>query len=768
MANAYRALDYKSDETKAQDQYQYYQYCRQQGHDLYLREAEIASAYYIGRQWSDPEVAEMRESNRPVLTLNQFFRALDSIVGEMIYATGDVRFTPTDTQGSDDVSDIWDKIYMDVMRQNRLQYNEPSVILQGLLTGRGYWDMRVNFDDNMQGQISLKPKRPQNVVLNPTIESPDPDTWPEVFETSMVSIDDIAYSYGDAVAQDISDTPQSDWLSPYDQANERLLSMRVNGSLYFSDFSGLNMGDPRVIKCRRLISRQYRELRYKEHFIDTQTGDMSVIPPEWDRNKIARVLEMTPGLSTIKRRAKVIRWRVSCDRWLLHDAESPYNHFTIVPFFPYFVDGYPMSLGNQLVDMQRFTNKLYSQILHILNSAANSGWKVKQGNLLNMTMEELETRGAQTGLVAEVKEMDGLERIEPGTMPVGHEKLAEAIQTIFKEVSGYTETMQGKDRADASAKSIDSKLARGQVNLANAYNALYHTKTMIAQRVVDYAQDYYTETRVMHIAHDMTNGTRPMVINQPTPEGKVLNDITVGKYDVTVVPAPSRETVQQTAFQQLYDMRKDLNVQIPDNVLIQYSAIPEKTLILEAIQNNTDPQAAQRQQQLQDQLQQADVAKKQAEATNSQAQAQLAQARAGKATSEAQYNPQKDRIALDRDRMNLEAQRNQRLDQEASHKNDRDAALKLTDMDLKHRREMRQQQETERNNQRTAGQHATDSALNHAREMHRQSEQSRQADQDHQLDVTEAMLSHQREERNNQQRAAEKATNKPSSTPRGS
>src|SRR5215469_16148621 len=114
MANNYRALDYKSDETKAQDQYQYYQYCRQQGHDLYLREAEVASAYYIGRQWSDPEVAEMRESNRPVLTLNQFFRALDSIVGEMIYATGDVRFTPTDVQGGDDVSDIWDKIYMDV------------------------------------------------------------------------------------------------------------------------------------------------------------------------------------------------------------------------------------------------------------------------------------------------------------------------------------------------------------------------------------------------------------------------------------------------------------------------------------------------------------------------------------------------------------------------------------------------------------------------------------------------------------------------------
>ena len=69
-------------------------------------------------------------------------------------------------------------------------------------------------------------------------------------------------------------------------------------------------------------------------------------------------------MQVVRLRASTIRWRVTCDRFVLHDEDSPYNHFTIVPFFPWFTDGYTLSLGENLVDMQRMTNKLYSQYLH--------------------------------------------------------------------------------------------------------------------------------------------------------------------------------------------------------------------------------------------------------------------------------------------------------------------------------------------------------------------------------------------------------------------
>jgi hypothetical protein len=445
-------------------------------------------------------------------------------------------------------------------------------------------------------------------------------------------------------------------------------------------------------------------------------------------------------VQVLRRRTKVIRWHVTCDRFVLHNEESPYKNFTIVPFFPYFIDGYPMSLGDQLVDMQRMTNKLYSQVLHILNSAANSGWKYKVGSLKSMTPEELETRGAETGLVVGMENVDDLERIQPGQLPSGHDALAQTISSMFKDISGYTTTMQGADRADASAKSLDSKLARGQVNLATPFKALYHTKAMVARNALNLVQDYYSETRLIHITHGYGNEKERTAINQPTPEGAVLNDVTSGKYIATVIPAPSRETVMQTTFQQLKDMRLELGMRIPDSVLIQYSAIPDKSQVLDALQNNTDPQAQQQQQQLQQQLAQAELAVKQAQAENSSAQGQLAKARSLKAVADAQSNPQADRIALDRERLQLEQQRDQRRDQMQQGQHDTDAALQLTDMHLNHQRETQRMQQDDAH-------HAQDTALTAATTGLAHARATRESHKDTVMRAAETGLTHSRETR---------------------
>lgn len=672
-----------TDEDKARDNYRYYSYCRNNGHDEYLQKAARALAFFIGQQWTAEELSEMAETNRPALTINQFFRDMDSIVGEMIYSTGDVRFAPTDIRG-DDISSVLDKLYLVTAQQNQLQYVEPSVVFMGMLTGRGYYDVRMNFDEQMQGQVDISALRSQNVVLNPDVDNRDPDKWPEVYTTRHISLDDIALTYGDAAAQEIEHTPQADWLSAYDTLAERTLSQTMSGGLAYDPTDG----DPRLLKCRRLIERQYKQLKYKDFFIDQSTGDMSEVPENWDRNRIARMREVA-GVEVIKRRTQTIRWRVSCDRFILHDDDSPYEHFTVVPFMPYFIDGYTLGLGDQLIDMQRMTNKLYSQVLHILNSAANSGWKFKSGSLKNMTAEELETRGASTGLVAELEDTKDLERIEPGQMPVGHDSLAQTIRSMFHDISGYTSVMQGQVTPGTSAKSVDSQVARGTVNLATAYNGLYHTKTMLAQRIYSLIRTHYTETRLLHFT-TYGRDVEAVQINQPTPEGYIINDVTSGKYTTTVVPTPNRDAVEQTVFQQLKDMRVEMGIMIPDDVMVQYSTLPQKTAVLDAIKSaGGDPQAQAAQAQMQQQMAELELEVKSATAKNSAAQAELALARAQKAMSDAQRDPQGDRIGLDRERLAVEQQRDQQRMVEDRQKSDKDTALKLTDMELTHQRELK-------------------------------------------------------------------------------
>lgn len=677
-----------SDEDKAYDNYRYFEYCRANGHDPYLLRTETGLNFFIGNQWTAEEKAQMRESGRPALTINQFFRDMDSIVGEMIYATGDVRFAPTDT-AFEDVSDVLQKTYLSVTGLNKLEYIEPRVLFMGMLSGRGYFRVRTDFNDQMQGNVCITAPRPQNVILHPEIDDPDPKTWPEVFTTRFMSLDQIALTYGDAASKEIEATPQADWLSPYDSFAERQLSQQLNGGIFYDPSNG----DPRLLRCRRLVEREYRALKYKNFFVDPDTGDMSEVPENWDRERIGRLMQLT-GVEVIKRRTQTIRWTVSCDRFLLHDADSPYNELTLVPFFPYFVDGYTLGLGDQLIDLQRFTNKLYSQELHILNSAANSGWKVKQGSLQNMTEEELERRGAETGLTAVLKDVDDLERIEPGALPSGHDHLAQTLDGKFHQISGYNEAMAGAPSTEATGDALSNRVQRGSVNLATASKALYFTKTLLAERIRDQVQTFYTETRLLHYTNPATNETEPFTVNQPTPEGRMLNNITTGKYAVTVTPAPSRDTVQQTVFDQLKAMRLELGIAIPDEVMLQYSSLPQKAAVSQAIKDGSGDQSAQQQQQrLQQALLQAELAAKQAASVNSAAQADLAHARAAKALADSQRDPNAQRLALDRERLALEHARDtQRMAQDRE-QSDRDTALALTDMHLQHRRDLAKSKE---------------------------------------------------------------------------
>jgi hypothetical protein len=64
-------------------------------------------------------------------------------------------------------------------------------------------------------------------------------------------------------------------------------------------------------------------------------GDMRPIPEDFDRNKIAFFVEKF-GFQVTTKLVRRIRWTVVADNVVLHDDWSPYKHFTVVPYFPYF------------------------------------------------------------------------------------------------------------------------------------------------------------------------------------------------------------------------------------------------------------------------------------------------------------------------------------------------------------------------------------------------------------------------------------------------
>lgn len=648
----------KNDGTSvALENYEQFSYFFDNGHSKFIDRANRVYDFVRGRQWTEADKAKLDAVGRPALTINQLLPTYAVILGEFLANRADVTFLPA-KEGQAEVADALTKLWLNTSNSNKLDWYELLVVERGLLTGRGYFDIRLDFNDQMEGEVRIRAPRPQSILLDPDIDSPFVQDWPQVIESRWLTLTDIENLWGKGVAEKVR------YISPDSMLGSESVQERP-ARFQLSERAG---ADPAYTKIYRVIDRQHRLMRSGEWFVDTATGDMREVPDNWERNRTAKFLSDFPMIAVTKRRYKDVRWTVSIDNYELHDDWSPYNEFTTVPYMPFFLDGEPVSLFEQLLGSQELLNKTTSQELHILNTSSNSGWKFKSGALVNMTREELETRGAETGLVIEVAGDPDADvvKINPNNVPTGHDRMSYKAEEHIKSISLVSDTMRGFDREDVSSKAILAKQARGSMSLALAFNGMNRARHELAERACALYQKFYTEPRMIAVTGGtMIEPTTEMVgINQPTPEGQITTDLTLGEYAVVVAPAPARTTMNESEFAELVQLR-ELGVPVPADAFLEASHIPNKKRVLMAIRElsgGQDPAAADAQARAAEQ-QQLELEAQGAAAENEvkMANANLANARAQKIATDAANVPNEQALKVELANAKRESERNRAL-----------------------------------------------------------------------------------------------------------
>ena len=190
---------------------------------------------------------------------------------------------------------------------------------------------------------------------------------------------------------------------------------------------------------------------------------MRPVPENWSAAKTKKFAKQY-DLDLYSKMKKRVRWTVTCDKVVLFDDWSPYDEFTIVPYFAYFRRGRPFGMVRNLLSPQEQLNKVASQELHIVNTTANSGWLVESGSLTSMQVEDLEEHGAETGLVLEYNRGSTPPgKIQPNQIPTGLDRISLKAANNIKEISGINDSMLGTDSAEVSGVAIQAKQNRGIV-----------------------------------------------------------------------------------------------------------------------------------------------------------------------------------------------------------------------------------------------------------------------------------------------------------------
>lgn len=603
----------------AEDVWARYAWLRDNGHLEYVVKHAKCEDFFVGLQWDRNDLALLRAQKRPALTINKIISTLANVFGEQIYNRTDTAFRPRNEGATTEVADALTKVFMQIGDNNQLPWVRSDVFADGIIGSRGFFDVRLDFSDSLRGEVRIEQLNPKNVLIDCDADEYDPDKWHDVIITKWMSPDQIELLYSKADADILRNRNSSYYPYGYDMIEsdrDRFGSLR---SFAYGTEAGRD-----TARNIRVVERQWKKLDKVLHFVDLGTGDLRQVPQDWEEAQIEQYLAQNPHLSITKKLIHRIRWTVVADNVVLHDDWSPYKHFTVVPYFPYFRRGRTVGLVENLLGPQELLNKVSSQELHVVNTTANSGWKVKRNALLNMSIAELEARGAQSGLVVEVDELENIEKITPNSTPTGLDRVSYKAEEHIKSISGVSDYMQGFAREDVAAKSVTANKQSGQANLAKIMDNLNRTDYILARNILDIVQEYYTEQRIVYITTDrLTNAMDQMTVNEMSPSGVIVNDLSLGEYMVVITNQPERDTFEDTQFEQAVRLRLDAGVPIPDKFIIQSSKLRDKADIIRALEGDKESPEAQAMAALQMRQREAEVSKIEAEAAQKHSDAQL-------------------------------------------------------------------------------------------------------------------------------------------------
>jgi hypothetical protein len=577
------------DNLLAEKQWYRYQSALTRGHQTYQSRAKLCEDFYLGggRQWSESDKKALEDSGRPWLEENIIFSTINTVLGYQTQSRMDISYKPREVDDQD-ISDILAKISMYLIDQNKYPWKESQMFADGLIQQRGYIDLKMNFDENIYGDVEITNLDPLNVIPDPDSNSYDPDDWGDVIILDWMSHDDIKENYGITKWREVESylEKEADFGRGSLEEQRNKFGGTNNQSSYYVDETDLAHS--------RIINRQYWKIHNREFFLDSETGDLFPVPDNMkpiEKKKVAKERRW----EIIKKISKRIRWTVSTQAVVLHDAWSPYNHFTVIPYFPYFRRGITLGLVDNLIKTQEMLNKVRSQMLHVVNTTANSGWMIEESSLSNIETEDLEERGGETGLVLEYKQGRAAPaKIEPNQIPSGLKDMVTTSVELLRMISGVSETFQGGKGPEVSGVAIQSRVHQSAIQLATPIDNLFRTRNMLADRLLELIRSFYTQERTFMITgpnKDGGNTNTPVTINQQAEEdpSRLINDVTVGKYDVVIADVPTQITFQNAQFAQAIELKK-YGVQIPDSEMILMSTLSRKNDIAKQVSGELSPE----------------------------------------------------------------------------------------------------------------------------------------------------------------------------------
>lgn len=586
--------DTNNNRDAAREVYARFDHKMQRGHCDYVRHARRLNDFYLGggRQWLEEARRFLEAEGRPCVELNLLMATINAAAGYQINNRVEISYVPRGGRGDGQIAKVLSKLSKSTMDATNYRYHETDVFLDGLIMARAFFEARLSFDSSLNGDLEYSVLDPRDVLPDPDATDYDTDKWYDVTVSRFYTADEAERILGKDVREAlVSHMPFGNapgW-GAFDDGDPDVDRRRFGTAQRFYGRGNSYMYDGDVIRYR-LLHRQINEWSTALVAIWPDTGEVRCIEG-LPRALVQAMIEQ--GVFITRRKVRRVRWVHAAPEFEISNSYSPLPSFSVIPYFPIFRRGETSGLLDNATSPQELLNKVWSSFQHIMSSTANSGWQGEAGVLVNMDDDEFTDRAAETGLTLLRKPgSQPFEKIQPNPIPQGLDRMLTLLPEFVRGVMGINEAMLGATQEDLSGIAMQSLQHAAQQQLALPLDNLGRTRAMCGRLNLWVFQNVFTLPRVVRYTEMDVFGRKNETLdiaNQPMPDGSILNDLTIGEYDLAITEVPLQATFENSQFQQAVEMKK-AGVNLPDEIIVRYSNLLDKDEIIEMMQTaRNDP-----------------------------------------------------------------------------------------------------------------------------------------------------------------------------------
>lgn len=580
---------------------------------------EKAARYYYGDQWGSSDKAKLHRQRRAPAVFNRVLPAIDLLVGHQIQGRVDLVARPVDEYSDVEIASFITAAIKNIETSNNATFERRWQFLDGLITGIGvkeiYWDTSENID----GETKVAQGAPWHYYLDPQTEKYQYTDAHKLFKETWMDIKtDVKRIYGKKVV-DMLGVPTKEMITEFTTIQARSTWDDNNTDYDNRDMGAFESDD------EMLMNYGYDMKRGKVRIVEQYEMVYETVDVVYDMQtkqirRLDEVLEEERDLFkdfSIPRTFKNVHLTTLIGMDLIvQDVDLQETEFYQLFnfYYPYWFNGKIMGVIENLMYPQDEINKRHSQILHILNSFANTGMFYETGAFPNHVLAELDDLIAQNGATIEVNEgtisQGKIKQIEPHDIPHTLQAIILNEKEDIKDISAASDAISGISQRAQSGAAKDREINQSAVKLLGIIDNFRETQRLEGKAYLHYIQTYWTEERMIRVLGD-EGDMQTLEFNKRLFD-KIFNDVTIGKYDISLEFEGKTQSERDRNKGMLIELSKTVPEYAPliAEEIIRLSDVPQKTKLIQKMEQQRQQQAMMQQQMAQMGMQQPNTTRR--------------------------------------------------------------------------------------------------------------------------------------------------------------